>query len=410
MDDTSLVTIDLGALDHNMAVLRRLVGPGCALCPIVKADAYGMGAGRVAKKLAAHAEMLAVYTPEQAAELAKAAVNAPTLILMPVRDIARVDEVYRWLVSRKLHLTVHDGSHLDDLLRVAERFGAVIPLHLEIDTGLGRGGCTPAEVGMILTRINASRWLSLAGVFTHFPSADSDPELTGRQMSLFEALLDRYAEAIPETCMVHAASSFATLRDARYHRSMVRIGLAWAGYGVEWLQGEPVLEGAETLRPALTWSSRVVQTKTIETGKTVGYGGRWTAGRRTRLGLVPVGYADGYPIVLGDTDRQARPATVGVVLDPAHPSERVFVPVVGAVNMDQVTIDLTDIPNAGIGTTVELISADASAPNHLPRLARSAGTIPHELMCRINPRIRRTYISRSALVEALPATQITAAG
>ena len=428
---TSAIDIDLSGLDHNLRVLRRIVGPSCGLCPILKADAYGLGAVPIAGRLArAGADMLAVYTPAQALEVLSAGLGCPVLILMPVRDL---DEALReGLAERRLHLTVADRGHLEDLIRAQGRSGAAIGVHLEVDTGMSRGGCRPDEVPAILETIAASPALRLAGVFTQFVDAEGDLAATDRQMAGLDRIVAAHAALIPSDCLIHAANTFATLRHRRYHRSLVRLGLAWAGYGAELLRGHPVLEEARNLRPIITWRSTIIQTKTIEAGTSVGYRSTWTATRPSRIGLVPVGYADGYPMALGSTSAKPRPACVGVLVDSpkgcqrtgaaafsrgrgAHQSEcgpggpygalrlnRRYVPVVGAVNMDQITIDLTDLdamdgggPRQWTGTVVELISPDPAAPNHLPTLAAAAGTIPHEIMCRLNPRIDRIYTGRS---------------
>lgn len=419
MPDASQLHVDLGAIDHNVQVIRRIIGPQCAICPIVKADAYGLGSLRLAKQLIdSGADMLAVYTPEQAGELARAGIaGVPVLVLMPVREITRIDEVYRWLICGKLHLTIHDLDHLLLVRALAERFGATISVHLEVDTGMCRGGCSVDEAPEILERIAAARLLRLAGVFTHFAKPDSDLGFTDRQLARFHRMIDQHARLIPPDCPLHVASTYAMLRHPRFHSSMVRIGLAWAGYGMEALgSGEIMIEG-EDLWPSITWSSTIVQTRLIEAGTPIGYGSKWTARRRTLLGLVPVGYADGYPIAAGATDARPGGAQVGVVARGSHGEGHGFVPVVGAVNMDQITIDLTDfafVPGSpgtsvGVGSIVELISPHVTAPNHLPRLAALAGTIPHELMCRINPRIRRVYHTGATAV-VVPSGAVVIAG
>ena len=422
---TSAIDIDLSGVDNNLRVLRRIVGPRCGLCPILKADAYGLGAVPIAERLArAGADMLAVYTPAQALEVLPAGLGCPILILMPVRDL---DEALReGLAERRLHLTVADRDHLEDLIRAQGRPGGAIGVHLEVDTGMSRGGCRPDEVPAILETIAASPSLRLAGLFTQFVHAEGDLPATDRQMAGLDRIVAAHAALIPADCLIHAANTFATLRHRRYHRSLVRLGLAWAGYGPELLRGDPVIEEARHLRPIVTWRSTIIQTKTIEAGTPVGYRSTWTATRPSRIGLVPVGYADGYPMALGSTSAKPRPACVGVLVDSPERCQRTgaaaqrtrygkppggpygalktkrYVPVVGAVNMDQITIDLTDLdavdgagPRQWTGTVVELISTDPAAPNHLPTLAAAAGTIPHEIMCRLNPRIDRIYTGRS---------------
>ncbi|MFO0872948.1 MAG: alanine racemase [Phycisphaerales bacterium] len=439
MRETSVVEVNLSAIDRNLRVLRDIVGPTCGLCPIVKADAYGLGAARIARRLAASgADLLAVYSPEQAAALARSAVAAPILVLMPVHDISRTDDLYRALVSGQLHLTLHDEDHLDSLVRIAERFGAVVPLHLEIDTGLSRGGASPSEALELLRRVAATRWLRLAGIFTHFSNARSDPERTAAQLATFDALIARAGAAVPADCVRHVASTYSLLRHPRFHRSMVRFGLAWAGYGLDDLEGGEVITDGQRLEPAITWASRIVQTKTIDAGRSVGYGSLWTAQRRSVIGLVPVGYADGYPLA---RIRGNGPAMVAVLLDGAGPPDalrrsvgghviagagcqrRAYVPVVGAVNMDQISIDLTDVVGGGsvgdgiasaneigVGSRVELVSPDAGAPNHLPRVAAAAGTIPHDMLCRLGPGVRRAYVGETTKMGLDAPTPVAAAG
>jgi alanine racemase len=426
----SVIEINLLDLDHNVRVLRRIIAAGgtggvagseCGLCPIVKADAYGLGAIRIGKRLAYEgAQMLAVYTPDQAGELMKAAIGCRILVLMPVREFARVDEIYRGLISDKVHLTVHDLEHVGNLIAITERYGLTINVHLEVDTGMSRGGCNVDEAAKVLERIAGCRRLKLAGIFTHFASAESNVEFTDQQLAAFDRLLSEQAAHIPPPpeCRVHAANSFATLRHPRFHKSMVRIGLSWAGYGAEWMQDGEIVPEAQNLRPIVTWKSRLVQVKTIEAGTPVGYGSRWKAQRPTTLGLVPVGYADGYPMALGSRDDKSKGASVAV-MDRGpdgmeHGGLLGYAPVVGAVNMDQISIDLTDLversaadKSIGVGTIVELISPDVKAPNHLPTLAKMAGTIPHAILTGLNPRIKRQYLAPATAGEHIEVKHTT---
>ncbi|MHC4414087.1 MAG: alanine racemase [Planctomycetota bacterium] len=420
MSDTSRILVDLSAVEHNVRVLRGIVGPQCAVCPILKADGYGLGAAQTAKHLvAAGADMLAVYTPAQAAQLARAAVGGPILVLMPVRDLDRLDEAYRLLVCGRLHLTAHDNEHLDDLLRLAEHFATVVPVHVEVDTGMSRGGCNADQVPLMVQRIVGSRWTHLAGLCTHFASAETRAGATNKQLAAFDDVVDKCGSMLPPDCLIHAANTFATLRHRRYHKSMVRVGLAWAGYGPEWMSSGQFVRHGGQLRPILTWQSRIVHVKTIKRGTPVGYGSTWTARRRSRIGLVPVGYADGYPMGLACTDENPKPPAVGVHVGgpSATGGSRRFVRVVGQVNMDQIAVDLTDLSppgrdeteTLGADTVVELIGPDSAGPNHLPTLARTVGTIPHELLCRLNPRLRRIYQARGmspAVATAAPAAAV----
>lgn len=418
MEAVSHIDVNLSAVQHNIRLLKRIVGPECELCPIVKSDAYGLGAVRVTKTLmACGVDLVAVFTPEEATQLFAAAIGGQILVLMPVRQIPRAGELYRGLVCGRLHLVVHDAGHLQDMIGMAERFGVRIPIHLEVDTGMSRGGCSLSEAPALLESIGRHNRLSLAGLFTHFARAEEDIDFTDVQAARFDRLLEDCANLIPPACRIHMANSFATLRSTRYHRSMVRVGLAWAGYGLDWLSGGELIVEGEHLEPAVTWESRIVQIKTIDAGTPVGYGSKWTAGRRTHLGLIPVGYAHGYPMSLGATDERPRAGMVRVLPDCQNGAAGGFARVVGAVNMDQIAVDLTDLmssPKArtaiATGTRVELITADPVAPNHVTGLARAAGTIPHELLCRMDPRCHRSYHVAAAATHTLPTTAAALAG
>ena len=163
MRDTSVVEIDLSRVIRNMGVLRRIVGSGCAICPVVKADAYGLGAVRISRTLEqAGASGLAVFTGAEASELLEAGLGGPVLVLMPLREVRRGSELHRGLARGRLHLTVHDFAQLEDLRLLAGRLALALPVHLEVDTGMTRGGCNLRDVPAALAGIAASPQLKLA--------------------------------------------------------------------------------------------------------------------------------------------------------------------------------------------------------------------------------------------------------
>lgn len=402
---TSLIEVDLNAISANVRVLRhvlarRIAGSASAgkatsspqpgICAVLKADGYGLGAARLAKRLQiAGVEMLAVYSPEQARTMIEAAITAPILLLMPLHELDRADLLYRAASRGQLHLTIHDEATLDAAVFITERQGLRLSVQLELDTGMARGGITPEEAPALIKRIIGHPRLVLTGVLNHFSSADRDEARTREQARRFTAFLDEHRKWIPQDAMIHEANTFGTFRTASSHRSMVRVGLALVGYGREEFADPDSFEfGAEAARltPAVRWLSRIVHLKNLNPGDPVGYGSTWRATRPTRLGLIPVGYADGYPLALSNNAHVGLSLTGGI---------KAYAPVVGRVSMDQITVDLTDIPleHSAIGTAVEVIGNDPTAPNHLPTLARRAGTIAHELLCRFSPRLTRQYIA-----------------
>jgi alanine racemase len=401
MQDTSTIDIDLSAIDHNMAVVRQAVGAHCALCPIVKADAYGLGVARVARRLvAAGADMLAVYSLRQAIETA-AAVNAstPVLVLMPVTELVREDELVRLMLGGQLHLVVHDEANLAALEACAALHGVDIPVHVEIDVGMSRGGAQPEEAIRIIRRIVSGSRLRLRGVFAHFSHSRTDAARTALQLEIYDSVISACSGFIPPDVYQHVASTYALARGAEFHRTMVRFGLAWLGYGLDELEAAGPVISRTDLQPVIRWSTSIVQAKSVAAGTSVGYGGRWVAQRNSTIALLPVGYSDGYP-----TARSTQ-ATTGPCVRLNTPSGRIaHAPVVGAVNMDQITVDVTGLHEGDIhdwiGCGAELISRDIHAPTHLPRLAAENGMIPHELLTRLNPRIVRTTSIRASVLDA----------
>lgn len=233
MPESSIIEINLSAVSHNLAVMRDMVGEGCMLCPVVKADAYGLGAVRIAKRMASSgAEMLAVFSPEQAAALAVAAIDVPVLVLMPVRDFSRGDDLYRMLVSGLLHLTVHDLRHLEELRRLAEKFAAVVPVHLEVDTGMSRGGCLPEEAGEVLRRVATCRSLRLAGVFTHFSNprgrAEDAAPRWRRSTAFWSGMRPSFRRTASSTWRPATRPSGTAASTAAW------CGSAWRGPGTRW--------------------------------------------------------------------------------------------------------------------------------------------------------------------------------
>jgi alanine racemase len=392
MEAPSRIEVDLTAVSHNVRLFRE-ASPGTGICAVIKADGYGLGAARLAKRLEIEGvEMLAVSTPETVRILADAAIRTPVLSLLPLPELARSDSLYRVASQGLLHQTIHDRDTLRAIAGDADRLGITLPVHLEVDTGMCRGGCRPEIAIELLRAIRGHHRLRLTGLFTHFASADTDAEFTAQQDAKFESFLEQAGDLIPPEARIHEANTFGAFRRRVYHRGMVRVGLALLGYASEEFDNPSAFELNETarkLRPVIRWESTLAQIKTVHPGERVGYGGTWAAARETTLGVVPVGYADGYPLALSSM------AKVGVRIDgPSGENLLAFVPAVGRVSMDQITVDLTDVRDSvARGAKVELISRDPTAPNHLPTLAHNAGTIAHELLCRLSPRLPRSYVA-----------------
>ncbi len=410
MHDTSWVEINLSRLDQNLAAFRRLTQGddptrrSPRFCVTVKANAYGLGAVAIARRLLSRGvDMLAVYSPQQAEELIRNAIHCPILLLMPLRTMARQDPLYRPAAAGMLHVSIHDLQQLDDVSRFAQMLGLNLPVHLYFDTGMSRSGLSRRDMVEALTALPQTRNVRLAGIYSHFATAGSDESFAFQQLEHFEAFIDEHARLIPKGTTIHLANTFAVLRDRRFHKDMVRLGLGMYGYGPDLLTGGSIIGEVEPLAPVVRWVSQLVHVARYPRGATVGYDATHALSRDSVLGLVPVGYGDGYPVSASNK---------AVVCLPELPTGKPYAaaPVVGRVSMDQMVVDLTDLVAAMptvngrsedicrqlLRTKVELISDDPTSPCSLPAVANAAGTNCYEILCRISPSVSRRYVAPEA--------------
>jgi len=393
MSQMSRIDVDLGAVEHNVRALRGISGEGPAaraVCAVVKKDAYGLGAVQVAHRLIrSGVEMLAVYSPDEAAELVAKAVTLPILLLSPLRELNRTDVLYRHTVAEKLHVSIHDPAQLQAVNAIGHTFGIRMPIQPYIDTGMSRSGLSAEQFAAMMRQLHKTPFVRITGVYTHMATGDDDPDFLAEQFARFEAALQQVADALPKDAQRHAANTFTCFRDRRYHLDMIRPGLGLYGYGPEWLSPGPVIADAPTLRPAARWMTRVNHVQRYPKGTPVGYGSTHKLKRASVVGVVPVGYADGYPVALSNK------GTVRVQAPQAD--DWIEANVLGRVNMDQLTIDLTDAAegmddiNTLMNAAAEVYSNDSSAPNDISTLAKAAKTNPYELLCRLSPTIPRRY-------------------
>lgn len=376
----SFLEIDLDTLVRNLRAVQGLIGPDCGVCAVIKADGYGLGAVPIAKGLSRHgASLLAVYNPQQAEPLLEAGVDSPLLLLMPVEDLPAQGCLADAIRAGRVNLTVHGVAHLEQVIGIAATLDCVVPVQVEVDTGMSRAGADLDEFGDLVERIAADDHVRLVGVFSHPSSADDDADVTEQQWNRFTAALDAHDKHIGPDVVIHFANSPGMLRSERYHQRMVRIGLSLLGHAQPDMVGPTEIASPPELRPIVRWMSQVVRVRDVPAGTAIGYNGRYVTQRASTLGLVPVGYADGYRRLLSNR----AVVRVGDALMPA--------PVRGSVSMDQIVIDLTDGPAMAVGTPVEVISNDPTAPNALHKLAAQAETISYEILCGLSARLPRVY-------------------
>jgi alanine racemase len=368
MRDRALARIDLAAVQHNCAELRRRLGEA-ELCAVVKADGYGHGAAWCARAaIAGGASWLAVATAEEAADLRRHGLRERLLVMG-----ALTGEEVETALAADADLVAWRKGFVEQAARKARAMEKAARLHVKYDTGMGRLGTRDVGEARELCELTAGdERLELAGVMTHLATADdADSDFFDEQLALFRP----FAEDVKrkqEDCVVHAANSAAVLRDAGSHFDMARCGVAI--YGLDPFQRDPAQHGLE---PALTLESYVADVKRLAAGDSAGYGRTWRAPGKTEIGVLPIGYGDGY--------RRGLSNLSSVIL-----RGRRF-PLVGTISMDNVTVDLG--PGSGIepGDRALLIGSDGAERVLAEELATQLGTINYEITCAIAPRVRRLY-------------------
>lgn len=381
--------ISLGAVQANVRAFRRRLGGGAgpAICAVVKANAYGHGLVECAQAaLAAGAEWLAVTDTAEAVALCAAGIGSRILVL---GDFDGEDAAA--MVRLGLTPTVWTEAQARRLARAADPgMSGRLVLHLKVDTGMARLGTPPTELAALARRA-AAMGLRIEAIYTHLASAEGPAALVHAQMRRFQAALGTVDARLTGQSgfFWHAANSAAAWIWARLDQGtrgrqgpvrgsgIVRVGLGLYGNCL-------AAEAEKSLRPALTWKTRVIALREIPAGAPVGYGGDqpggWRAKRRARIATVACGYADGYFRTIAN-------APGAYVLLRGQPAR-----FAGRISMDLMSLEATAIPGARVGDEVVLIGRQGQRAIGTGDVARWAGTIPYEITCALAARVRRVYV------------------
>ena len=376
MSDNSWIEIDLGKVAANAAVVRRLLAPsGAMMCAVVKADGYGIGADPLVGVLSqCGADMFAVFGADQARALSFRAFTQPLLLMAPVRSLVHPEPLDELIIQQRLHFTIHDLVHLKQVNQIGIDRSAAIPVHLMLDTGMSRSGLSFEQFGAAVKLTHDMPGVELAGLMTHAATAESDDVFLQQQRKRFVTAVEMVDSDLQDDVTLHMSNSAATCRGASYHFDMVRVGLSLLGYD-HGLCSE--------LQPVMKWCSKLMHVQSYPAGRVVGYGSTFTLQRQSLLGVVPVGFADGYPLSLSNCGK------VKVITS----SGSRIVPILGRVNMDQIVLDLTDIASDGVnvGTTVQVIDDSRDSECSLVKLAELGKTHVYEMLCRLSWHVPRRY-------------------
>ena len=379
--------INLDALAANFHAVRERVGPRVKVMAVVKADAYGHGAVKCARRLAAEgADWFGVALPEEAVELRRAGIRQPILCLggfWPGQERACIEHAIVPVVYRV--------DMVEAMNSAAREAGVIADVHVKIDTGMGRLGLRYDEVGEFVDALLPFDHVRIDGVMTHFAAAD-DPDrdcFTNDQVARFKEAVNAFRVRGYSPTYEDMANSAATFAHPSTWGNMVRPGGVLYGLWRDILS--PATEQPD-FRPVMSLRSQVSLLKHVHKGETLGYGCTYEASREMLVATLPIGYNDGYMRALSNRGRVIVRGRLA--------------PVVGRISMDLTLIDVTDVPGVALGDRVTLLGEDGKLAVLAEDVANTAGTLSYEITCRISERVPRRYLSTD--LEQISPSQIKA--
>ena len=375
--DNTYVKIDLDAIDANIDAIRARAGVD--VMAVIKADAYGHGAIQVARLLQDKCTFFGVSSVLEAMELRQAGLYNPILILghTPVR-------AFPALVQAEIRPTIFHYEDAVALSKAAQQLEKPVAFHFAVDTGMSRIGFQATEEDAdICAEIAKLPGLFAEGLFSHFATADcEDLTKSRRQAELFDKFYEMLKERGVEIPIRHMDNS-AGLMNFENHYEMVRAGIGT--YGL--YPSEEVDKGILNLRPAMQWVSRVTHIKPLPAGREISYGGTYATTRETRVATVPVGYADGY--------RRSLSNKFYVLIRGKR------APILGRVCMDQLMVDVSDIPDVTLNDRVILVGKSGNEEITMEQIAEAADSFNYEFICGISRRVPRVYSRRGKTVHSV---------
>ena len=371
---STVASVDLSALAHNLGQVRRYLPKHCEVIAVVKADAYGHGAALVSRALTdLGVRRFGVASLQEGLALREAGIRAPILIMG-----ALFPNQFAEAIAHQLTPVVYEAEMAAGLAKAVKKKREPYGVHVKVDTGMGRLGLALDGVLPLLQSAHFKGPLRAEGLMTHLADADgADPAYSTAQVARFRSVVSQIEEAGLSIPLVHAANSAAILCYPSAHFTAVRPGIMLYGY-----HQAPPERASPDLRPVLTLTTRVAQVRALARGDSVSYNRTYIAARVSRIAVLPVGYAGGYSRSFSNR---------GAVLVGGRRA-----PIVGRVCMDMTMVDVTDIPGVKPGDEAVLIGRQGDQLITAADLAGWQGTIPYEVLCAIGTRVPRIVRQRPA--------------
>ncbi len=359
------------ALIGNVRGLRGLCPESTKFCAVVKANAYGHGIAEVVSILSeTEVDFFAVSSVYEAIHISPMTKGQSILILEAINELEPCEQIFL-CAKRGFHCSISSVSAVEHVQHSLEGSRHVLDVHVNVETGMGRCGLEAGVSGSIIKQIDESKNIRLAGVYTHFATADEeDLSYAYEQLETFKSFLSEHGLDNRDDVIVHAANSAATIKMPESHFDMVRCGISMYGYYSRRMQDAPV-----SLEPVVKLQAPIIRLKPIPAGRSVSYGCSFVTKRDTVAAIVPLGYADGYRRCFSNSAKMKLGEN--------------FVDVIGRVCMDQVLVDVTDVKGAELGQMVTIIDNVQESPCGAYALAELAGTICYEILICIHAHVTR---------------------
>jgi alanine racemase len=367
----SWVEVDLDNFTSNLREIKKLIGPQADFMPAVKADAYGHGAIEISNAaLKNGARMLGVANADEGVQLRISGIEAPIVILGP-STIAEIEQIIKY----NLTPSVSDLSFVKKLNTALVKSGHNLSVHIEVDTGMGRGGTMHTEAIKLVKEISNLKNIKLEGIFSHLASSEKIIPYNDKQWECFSELLADIKRLELNIPLRHINNSGAILNYPNFKLNMVRPGLMTYG-----IYPSPENKSKAKLLPVMSFKTSIVLLKSFPTGYGIGYNSAFVTSRQTRIATIPVGYGDGYSFILSNQ---------GEALIRGKRA-----PIVGRISMDMCTLDVTHIPDCKVGDEVVLLGKQGKEYISANEISAKAKTISYEVLCALGKRAPRVFLQK----------------
>ena len=364
------IIIDHDHLRHNYHLIKNLVKPSKVLC-VLKANAYGHGCIEVSRTLAnERAEYMGVAYPEEGIELREAGIKAPILLFG-----VHLSETFEQLVQYDIDITLTDLLQINPLKEICNRLNKKARVHIKFDTGMNRVGFRMDHLEIAIGRIFSEPFLDVVGVYSHFSSSDEDDlTYTKSQLRHFSEIKSYVNDKYSQDILFHIANSGAIMQLSDSHLDMVRPGAMLYGY-----PPDPNFKLSYDIREVMTFITKIAMIKKVDEGEPISYGRRFYTDKETRIAIIPVGYADGFDLRFTNSGRV-------LIKGKCYP-------VIGAVCMDQIIIDIGNDSNIQVADDVILLGRQGNECISNIELCKKMGAIPYEFTCGISRRVQRVHVN-----------------